>query len=68
VPEVSRSLDYKCLGRWRLEICPLPALLSSGFDHLERTVLPPAEIHNVDAADGRHSLSLCGLPLQLCEL
>src|SRR6185295_16838079 len=55
-------------GCRRLEICPLPALLSPGARYLERAVLPAAVNHEVHAASGSDSLSLRSLPLQFCQL
>jgi len=51
------------VGGWSLEIRPLPALLSPGFEHLERTVLSSSALDDPAIALWRDSLSLRGLPL-----
>lgn len=58
------SMDYKCLGRWSLEIRTLPALLSSGSDDVERTVLSPAHL-DVDPLKSRsYTIPMHRVPMQ----
>jgi hypothetical protein len=57
------SLEDQCLGGWSLEICPVPALLSPGFEHLERAILPSSAVDGDSAAVWRDSLSVSRLPL-----
>jgi hypothetical protein len=52
------------VGLGSLEICPLPALLSPGIDHLERTVLPPSALDPDHAPLRGDSIPLPRLPLQ----
>jgi hypothetical protein len=59
-----QSLEHQCMGRGGLDIRPLPALLSPGFDHLERTVLSSASLDDHYAALRGDSLSMPGVPLQ----
>jgi hypothetical protein len=57
------SLENQRLGRWSLEICPVPALLSPGFEHLERAILSSFAVDGDSAAVWRDPLSLSRLPL-----
>ena len=56
------------MGRWGLEIRPLPALLSPGIKHLERAILSPSAVDRHPAAHGRDALPLRGVPLQFRQL
>jgi hypothetical protein len=67
LPPLPNALGDECLGRWRLEIRPLPALLSPGSDHLERAVLPSSLFDALSVANRRDALSLRPMPLQFCE-
>jgi hypothetical protein len=58
------ALAYGGLEVRRLEIRALPALLSPGADHLERTILSPAPLDRLDAPDRCDPVSLRGLSLQ----
>jgi hypothetical protein len=51
-----------------VEIRPLSSLLPPGTQHLERAILPPAALDSYPPADGRHALSVRGLPLQFRKL
>jgi hypothetical protein len=68
LPEVPRPLENQRMGGRSLEIRPLPALLSPGFEHLERTILSPAALDRDPAALWRDPLSMSGLPLQFRKL
>jgi hypothetical protein len=68
LPAVPNTLGDQCLVGWRLEICALPALLSSGPDHVERALLPPAPLDNPAIAAARDSVSMRFMPMQLREL
>jgi hypothetical protein len=57
------ALENQRMGGWSLEIRPLSALLSPGFEHLERAILPPAPLDCDPAALRRYSLSLSGMSL-----
>ncbi len=58
------ALEDQRVGEWSLEIRSLSALLSPGFEHLERAILSPAPLDCDPAALRRYSLSLSGVPLQ----
>jgi hypothetical protein len=51
------------MGGGSLEIRPLPALLSPGIDHLERTILSSAALDGDHAALRRDSVPLPVMPL-----
>ena len=59
-----QSLEHECMGRRGLEVRPLPALLSPGFDHLERAVLSSASLDAHYAPLRCDSLPMPGVPLQ----
>jgi hypothetical protein len=67
LPAVPQPLEDQRVGGGRLEICPLPPLLSPGTDHLERTVLSSAALDGDYAPLRRHSVPLPVVPLQLRE-
>jgi len=65
LPSLPQSLgDQRVAGR-SLEIRALPALLQAGINYLERTLLSSSALDRDDAAYGRNTVSLCGVPLQL---
>jgi hypothetical protein len=68
MPQVPGPVGDQRLGFRRLEICAMPALLSPGAHHLERTVLSPATLDRLSAQVRRHSVPLRGLPVQFREL
>jgi len=68
LPPLLRPLENQRLGRWGLALRPLPALLSSGSEHLERAVLQSSPLDHASAPHGRRSLSLPRMPLQLRQL
>lgn len=67
LPPLPNSLGNQRLGRRRLEICPLPALLPTGPHHLERTVLSAAVLGPRGDENRRDALSVRAMPLQLRE-
>jgi hypothetical protein len=64
MPKVPHPLENQCVGQWSLEICPLSALLSPGFEHLERAVLSSSALDSDSAALRGDPLPMPGLPLQ----
>ena len=64
LPALPQPLDNQRMGGGSLEIRPLPALLSPGTDHLERTVLSSTALDCDYATLRRHALPLPGMPLQ----
>jgi hypothetical protein len=68
LPQMPRALEDQRVGRRRLAICPLSALLSPGFEYLERAVLSPPALDRDPAALRRDSLSVSGMPVQFCQL
>ena len=68
LPALPDSMGDQRVGLRRMEICAMPALLSPGAHHLEPAILSRASGHHDPAGLGSHSLSLRGLPLQLCKL
>lgn len=67
MPALQDAMGDQYMGRRRMEIRPLPALLSSGFNHLEPAILSPAEVDGDDAAPGCYALSLQFVPVQFRE-
>jgi hypothetical protein len=63
MPAVPQALEDQRMGGGSLEIRPLPALLSPGIDHLERTILSSATLDRDHAALRRHSVPLPFMPL-----
>jgi hypothetical protein len=68
LPALPDSMENQRVGLRRMEICSMPALLSPGADYLEPAILSRASRADDPAGLGSDSLSLCGLPLQLCKL
>jgi hypothetical protein len=68
MPALPDSMGDQRVGLRRMEIRSLPSLLSPGANHLEPAILSRATRAHDPAGLGSHSLSLRGLPLQLCEL
>jgi hypothetical protein len=64
LPALPRALVYQCVGRQRVEIRALPAMLSPGIIHLERAILSRSAVDHLDAPLGRYSLPLPSMPLQ----
>lgn len=61
------ALEDQRLGRRRLEICPVSALLPAGFEYLERAVLSSSTVDDYPAALRRDSLPVSGVPVQFRE-
>lgn len=68
MPQMQDALGNRRVGRRSVEIRALPALLSSGTDHLERAVLSSSAKYGDYASAGRDAVSMRGLPLQLRKL
>ena len=68
LPALPDPMGNQRVGLRRVEICPLPAVLSTGAYHLEPAVLSPASLDRNAVGHGGDSVSLCGVPVQLCEL
>jgi hypothetical protein len=62
------ALENQRMGQRGVEICPLPAMLSPGFEHLERAILSSSPLDCDSAALRRDSLSLPRMPLQFRQL
>jgi hypothetical protein len=56
LPQMPHALENQRMGEWSLEIRSLSALLSTGFEHLERAILSPAPLDCDPAALRRYSL------------
>jgi len=61
MPAMPDAMGDQRLGVRRLEIRTLPALLSSGADHLERALLPSTALDGPAATPGRDAVSLRGV-------
>jgi hypothetical protein len=68
LPAVPNTLGNQRPVGWSLEIRALPALLSPGTDHLERTLLSSAALDHPAAEIGCDSVSVRFVPMQLREL
>jgi hypothetical protein len=62
------ALGDQRVGRRRLEICTLPAVLPPASDHLESAILSSASADSHLPATRRDALSLRGLPVQFHQL
>ncbi|MEO8100265.1 MAG: hypothetical protein ABI811_21370 [Acidobacteriota bacterium] len=63
MPALPHAMGNVGVERWSLEIRALPALLPSTPYDLEFAILPPADDHALEIADGRHPVSLRGVPM-----
>jgi hypothetical protein len=68
MPPLPDAVGDQHVGRWSLEIRPLPAVLSTGTHDLELTILQPAVQHHVETSSGSQAVPVRRLPLQFCQL